>query len=296
MCVIYMLMNRKRFFVYTIVVILGLASYWIFNPVDGDRDFSERVKISLRKVGDQLLRQHGDSTSRVFPVIEIERAKFEMTFEKALAFEPSVLVTAVDSSFQRLNLPDNYRVQVLQCEDTEIAYSYQLDEGLGHTVVHCQGRSLPAACYVVQVGFTEVERSSSYLLFLLLLIVLITIIALIDYFYFSRRGLDSGTSETTAYASLGSFRFYPEQNKLIKEAVEISLSRKESELLAIFAASPNTVVKRDELTKRVWEDNGVIVGRSLDTYISKLRKKLQGDDRIKITNVHGVGYKLEVEG
>jgi len=44
----------------------------------------------------------------------------------------------------------------------------------------------------------------------------------------------------------------------------------------------------------VWEDNGVIVGRSLDTYISKLRKKLKDDASIKLINVHGVGYKLEI--
>ncbi len=89
-------------------------------------------------------------------------------------------------------------------------------------------------------------------------------------------------------------KFYPEQNKLVKEADEISLSKKECELLEIFVANPNQVLKREDLTKRVWEDNGVFVGRSLDTYISKIRKKLQEDDSIKITNVHGVGYKLEI--
>jgi DNA-binding response OmpR family regulator len=72
------------------------------------------------------------------------------------------------------------------------------------------------------------------------------------------------------------------------------LSKKECELLVIFVKNPNKIIKREELTKKVWEDNGVIVGRSLDTYISKLRKKLQGDDSIKLTNIHGVGYKLEV--
>jgi DNA-binding winged helix-turn-helix (wHTH) protein len=60
-------------------------------------------------------------------------------------------------------------------------------------------------------------------------------------------------------------------------------------------AHPNQIIKRDELTKKVWEDNGVFVGRSLDTYISKLRKILKDDDSIRITNVHGVGYKLEVD-
>ena len=93
---------------------------------------------------------------------------------------------------------------------------------------------------------------------------------------------------------IGLFQFYPEQNKLVKQATEISLSKKECELLAIFAANPNQIIKRDELTKKVWEDNGVFVGRSLDTYISKLRKKLKEDTSIKIINIHGVGYKLEL--
>ena len=54
------------------------------------------------------------------------------------------------------------------------------------------------------------------------------------------------------------------------------------------------IIKREELSKKVWEDNGVFVGRSLDTYVSKLRKKLKQDSALKIINVHGVGYKLEV--
>ena len=64
--------------------------------------------------------------------------------------------------------------------------------------------------------------------------------------------------------------------------------------MEILAAKPNQIVKREELIKRIWEDNGVVVGRSLDTYVSKLRKKLKDDASIKLTNVHGVGYKLEI--
>ena len=102
-------------------------------------------------------------------------------------------------------------------------------------------------------------------------------------------------TDPSTFTTIGSFKFYATQNKLVKEAVEISLSKKECELLAIFIAQPNQIIKRDELTKRVWEDHGVFVGRSLDTYISKLRKKLKADESIKITNVHGVGYKLEIK-
>lgn len=94
--------------------------------------------------------------------------------------------------------------------------------------------------------------------------------------------------------TIGTYKYYPEKNHLLYKGLQVSLSKKEVELLEIFVASPNLVVKRDELTKKVWEDNGVIVGRSLDTYISKLRKKLKEDDSINITNIHRVGYKLEV--
>ncbi|MGY8908461.1 MAG: helix-turn-helix domain-containing protein [Flavobacteriales bacterium] len=73
------------------------------------------------------------------------------------------------------------------------------------------------------------------------------------------------------------------------------MSKKECEILQIFVANPNQIIKREELTKKVWEDHGVFVGRSLDTYISKLRKKLKNDDSIKLTNIHGVGYRLDLK-
>ena len=111
---------------------------------------------------------------------------------------------------------------------------------------------------------------------------------------FKQKSRKTPNTVKVQYEVIGSFRFYPEQNKLVKEAEEIALSKKECELLTLFIQKPNVLIKREELTKRVWEDNGVIVGRSLDTYISKLRKKLQSDTSIKLVNVHGVGYKLKI--
>ena len=60
------------------------------------------------------------------------------------------------------------------------------------------------------------------------------------------------------------------------------------------AQHPNEVLSRDTLIAKVWEDEGVIVGRSLDVFISRLRKLLKGDDSVQIKTVHGVGYRLEV--
>jgi DNA-binding response OmpR family regulator len=55
-------------------------------------------------------------------------------------------------------------------------------------------------------------------------------------------------------------------------------------------------VPRETLMQKVWIDEGVITGRSLDMFVSKLRKKLSSDPALRITNVHGKGYKLEMPG
>ena len=161
-------------------------------------------------------------------------------------------------------------------------------------IIPCSGRYLPSGCYRINVSFYKAENSffkSQNLWYVLILGILIFVIN-----YIRPKSVPKNPSEdsNTTYSKIGSFQFYPEQNKLVKAAIEISLSKKECELLELFAAHPNQIIKRDELTKKVWEDNGVIVGRSLDTYISKLRKKLKDDASIKLTNIHGVGYKLEV--
>jgi len=65
-------------------------------------------------------------------------------------------------------------------------------------------------------------------------------------------------------------------------------------VLQILAGKPNSIIERDSIQKEVWENEGVIVTRSLDMFISKLRKKLIADELVKIVNVHGKGYKLEI--
>jgi DNA-binding response OmpR family regulator len=72
------------------------------------------------------------------------------------------------------------------------------------------------------------------------------------------------------------------------------LTKTENRVLRIFAAAPNEVVERSRLQKEIWEDEGVIVGRSLDMFISKLRKKLEWDPSLKIAVIRGKGYKLQI--
>ncbi|GGK56221.1 response regulator transcription factor [Rufibacter glacialis] len=73
-----------------------------------------------------------------------------------------------------------------------------------------------------------------------------------------------------------------------------TLTHREAELLRLFAQHPHQLLRREEILQRLWQDDGYFVGRSLDVFISRLRKYLQPDSTLKITTVHGRGYKLEV--
>ncbi|MGV6828103.1 MAG: winged helix-turn-helix domain-containing protein [Flavobacteriales bacterium] len=292
-------MNKKIYYIVVILIFLVVFIWKFSNDKEKKDDFPEKVKVALREVGHQLLLVNKDSISLVLPITAKEDSNFVLKFQNQVSFKPGDLVAITKSSFKNANLPENYRVEVIGCEDHQVAYSYEMMITGQKSIIPCRGRILPLNCYLIQVQFTnrktnEVKPLFSYILFIL-------IFAFLLYLLFNSKKEIKNTMQKEnlkideTYSSIGSFRFYPEQNKLVKEAQEISLSKKECELLTIFLEKPNQIIKREVLSKRVWEDYGVVVGRSLDTYISKLRKKLQGDEAIKITNVHGVGYRLEIK-
>lgn len=293
-------MIRKPFYLFVCSIFMVFFTSIISCSEDEiEAGFTETVKVSVRDVGHQLLLTNKDSTSIVLPIKVSESFKYELSFQKQLAFEPGNLVSLIKSSFEKANLPTNYHVEVINCKDKEVAYSFEMKNEEEKSIIPCRGRLLAKNCYLIQIQFTDLKASfgSSVLIYVLLFLVF----AFLLYFLLKKKKtaaiektLHSKQKIEDNYSSIGSFKFYPEQNKLVKEALVISLSKKECEILAIFLENPNQIIKREELSKRVWEDNGVIVGRSLDTYISKLRKKLKEDTSIQLTNVHGVGYKLEI--
>lgn len=73
------------------------------------------------------------------------------------------------------------------------------------------------------------------------------------------------------------------------------LTKKENKILSILCKHMNQVVARDIVLNAVWGQDDYFVGRSLDVFITKLRKYLKADPNVKIVNVHGVGFKLETE-
>jgi hypothetical protein len=276
----------------TLTILLCMISC-VPEPND---NFSDSVKVALRDVGHRLLLSNRDSTSLVKPVVALSDDKFQLSFENELSIHPDTLVDRIRYSLEKAGLPSFYFTEVVQCADGQVSYSYEMKQDVEKGIIPCAGRNLKKGCYLITVRFTQRSKATSkdYLLFYILGLVGLGLLWWVLYRRKTKLLQKTLEQNDANYASLGAYRFYPEQNMLIKEATEISLSKKECELLAIFVAHPNQIVKREELTKKVWEDNGVIVGRSLDTYISKLRNKLKDDTSIQIINIHGVGYKLEM--
>ena len=92
---------------------------------------------------------------------------------------------------------------------------------------------------------------------------------------------------------IGNSIFTP-QSLIIKiREDEKILTFREAKLLEYFASHPNQVLNREQIQDYVWKDEGVIVGCSLDVFISRLLKILKSDASLSIKNIHGVGYKLE---
>jgi hypothetical protein len=294
-CYLQLIMNNYIKYIFSFLTILVLFSGMISCSKESNQDISGIVKVALRDVGHHLLLINQDSVSVVKPVTNLDNLQYQLSFEKPLTISPDSIVRLVKNSFKKANLPTDYLVEVVQCKNNEVAYSYQMNQNVERGIVPCSGRQLHKECYLINVRFTKgIESNKSYSYTWLIYVLLLGVFGILTLLYFKRKAKVVPVEYSENYTAIGTYKFYPEQNKLIKEAIEINLSKKECELLTIFMEQPNQVIKRDELTKKVWEDHGVFVGRSLDTYISKLRIKLKADESVKLINIHGVGYKLEI--
>lgn len=91
---------------------------------------------------------------------------------------------------------------------------------------------------------------------------------------------------------IGSFNFDTQKQILSRGDQHKKLTTKESELLNLLCAHANEILQRDFALKTIWIDDNYFNARSMDVYITKLRKLLKDDENVEIINIHGKGYKL----
>ena len=93
----------------------------------------------------------------------------------------------------------------------------------------------------------------------------------------------------------GSFDFEPENYQLKNSEKDITLTEREAALLQLFLDNPNTVLKREKILTALWGTDDYFMGRSLDVFISRLRKIIKDETNVRIENIPRVGFKLVVE-
>jgi DNA-binding winged helix-turn-helix (wHTH) protein len=182
-----------------------------------------------------------------------------------------------------------------------VVYSFESNQQIESDIIPCSGRNYPEDQYRIlfkiieayptqgQLAKAEEEKSISWPFILLGIIPLLMIL----YMLFKKKKTPKPSNEN--HIHVGIYKFNQKTGLLILNDEKIQLTNKESDLLNLLFQNKNETVERDAILHAVWGDEGDYVGRTLDVFISKLRKKLESDETIKISNVRGVGYKLVLE-
>jgi DNA-binding response OmpR family regulator len=100
------------------------------------------------------------------------------------------------------------------------------------------------------------------------------------------------TARKEAMYTIGNYTFDPLKQMLVFSGQSVKLTTKESELLELLCRHRNEILERNFALKSIWIDDNYFNARSMDVYITRLRKYLKNDPAVKILNVHGRGYKL----
>lgn len=266
---------------------------------------NKHIEVSMRMIGHQVLLSSNDSTSRVLPIIKI-KDRYRIQFENEFVFNPEELVSTIDQVVKETGLSKRYIVEVEDCETGEVVYSFKVDEVVKTDIIPCKSRVQPKSCYSLLITLLEVPKESAILqtntndplngshdetsgLKTVILSSIVVLMAVIFFLLWKRR---NKVATDPNMIHLGEYQFDKRNTELIIEQQRIELTSKEADLLLLLYDAANTTVEREVILNLVWGDEGDYVGRTLDVFISKLRKKLEFDSKVKIVNIRGIGYKL----
>lgn len=260
------------------------------------KNFAEKVNLALRRTAHRLLKSSGDSTSQIAPVKILDESTFVVRLNKNFNYDN--LPKLLEESFKFHQIEDNYDVSVLNCKDGEIELGYNYFEFKKDKDVACIGRKQNKNCYDLKVTFTEKPiQNTSKSLWLIPLWGLF----LGGFIYWKRKNLMQNNipknvieAELSDKINFGKSSLNFSNQLLDSGNIQHNLTYREAKLLKLFVDNANQLLERDFIMKAVWEDEGITVGRSLDVFVSRLRKMLQADANVQIMTLHGVGYKLQV--
>ena len=290
----------KIYLLFSISLTLGLP---YSQAHDGEKNL--RMEVAMRMIGHQVLLNTGDSTSLVLPV-EQQGDQYRISFDTEFQFHAGEIATTVNEVVRETGIGTRYILAVESCETGQIVYGYHMNDLDSPSILPCLERKPPYGCYNLlftllppltsplptpaiegeEVAEKGLQVDQLYIPVLTLLGML-----LVGGFFVFHKRLHSKKIPPHLIA-LGGYQFDRRNTELIWNKQRTSLTHKEADLLMLLFDSANEPIEREVLLQEVWGDEGNYVGRTLDVFISKLRKKLEADATVKIVNIRGVGYKL----
>ncbi len=205
------------------------------------------------------------------------------------------LPALLQASLELYGIQRPYEVAVRNCVDETIELGYHQFDYAQDKEVPCQGREMPEGCHYIELKFLETGKKASY--WATASGVLLLLLGGLGGYWLATRPKKvpvstDGIAEPD-YLEFGQSRLDVAGQVLICAGVRQTLTFRETKLLKLFANNPDRLLERDFILQEVWADEGILVGRSVDVFVSRLRKKLAGDPFLGIVAVHGVGYRLE---
>lgn len=269
------------------------------------QELSERINLALRRTAHLLLKQAGDSTTTIEPVKQTAENTYQVRLEHAFNYDS--LPSFLQKSFDLYNITNKYDVQVRDCSEYLLILGYKSVDFTDNKDVPCVGRNQNHDCLNFSVAFStpSVLGVGYWGLGIGLGGLLLLGMVYIGYFYnrsFSKRNvlspthevIDGGNTDFAHLISIGQSVFDTHNQTILINNIEQKLTFQESKLLELFCTHKNELLERDTILKAVWGDEGVLITRSVDVFVSRLRKILKPDGTLKIANVHGRGYRFEV--
>lgn len=277
----------------------GLLSVFLLlaiwnSSIGMDRPERQAINLALRQMAHNLYLLQGDDVSKIYPVNEMDDYQFAIVLNTKINYDtlPSVL----DMALKMFKVQTPYMVSIKDCKNDLVLLGYS-EESYEKGMIACKGREIEEYCAKVTLTFMpeDEEAKSEWIAPLIMLLAGGMAVLFLLFKRIKKRQPNQEESSADILdvrPTIGSLKFDLPNQQLIGPDGPISLTFRESKLLGFLVANINQVVSRDQIMSNVWEDEGVVVGRSLDVFVSRLRKILKVDETVEIKSVHGVGYRL----
>jgi hypothetical protein len=257
--------------------------------------------LAMRAIADHLLKQNGDLYSPIPPIRRETEGNYFISLGTPIEYLN--LRSIIDTILLRHQIRPDYRLSLLDCESGALALGFLADLEDKERDIPCQQREQIVSCYDLRIALISqgdnlttdsIPLSTPNLKWALIGLAICFPIVLWTWTQKSKVAVVQDQPQDGWQNKTQATSFHLNNQVLKIDQQSISLTYREAKLLNFFFENANQVLERDTILQAVWEDEGIIVGRSLDVFVSRLRKKLKGDPALSIVNVHGVGYRLEV--